>query len=61
MKYLLSVFFIVTSLCVDAQKVNPNEIRVKIYDTILKDADRDFWMTAEEAKNYGMIDSVLVK
>lgn len=31
------------------------------YDTILKDADRDFWMTAEEAKNYGMIDSVLVK
>lgn len=37
MKYLLSIFFIVASLCVDAQKVNPNEIRVKIYDTILKD------------------------
>lgn len=31
------------------------------YDTILKDADRDFWMTAAEAKEYGMIDTVLVK
>ncbi len=26
-----------------------------------KDSDRDFWMTAEEAKEYGMIDEVLVK
>jgi len=25
------------------------------------DADRDFWMSAEEAKNYGMIDEVLKK
>ena len=25
------------------------------------DADRDYWMTAEEAKAYGMIDNVLVK
>jgi ATP-dependent Clp protease, protease subunit len=24
-----------------------------------KDADRDFWMTAEEAKTYGMIDEIL--
>ena len=31
------------------------------YDKIYADADRDFWMTAEEAKNYGMIDEVLVK
>jgi len=28
---------------------------------IEKDGDRDFWMTAEEAKAYGMIDEVLVK
>jgi ATP-dependent Clp protease protease subunit len=28
---------------------------------IEKDGDRDYWMTAEEAKNYGMIDEVLVK
>jgi ATP-dependent Clp protease protease subunit len=27
---------------------------------IEKDANRDFWMTAEEAKKYGMIDEVLV-
>ena len=26
-----------------------------------KDGDRDFWMTAEEAKTYGMIDEILVR
>jgi ATP-dependent Clp protease protease subunit len=26
-----------------------------------KDSDRDFWMTADEAKEYGMIDEVLVR
>ncbi|MCH5347500.1 MAG: ATP-dependent Clp protease proteolytic subunit, partial [Muribaculaceae bacterium] len=25
------------------------------------DGDRDYWMTAEEAKAYGMIDQVLIK
>ncbi len=28
---------------------------------IEKDSDRDFWMTADEAKKYGMIDEVLVR
>jgi len=31
------------------------------YKKILKDADRDYWMTAVEAKEYGMIDEVLAK
>lgn len=31
----------------------------KDYETIWRDADRDFWMTSEEAKEYGMIDEVL--
>ena len=31
------------------------------YKKIEKDSDRDYWMTAEEAKNYGMIDEVLVR
>jgi len=31
------------------------------YKKIWKDSDRDFWMTAEEARDYGMIDEVLVK
>lgn len=31
------------------------------YDKIWKDADRDYWMTAEEAKSYGMIDEILVR
>ncbi|NBC24044.1 MAG: ATP-dependent Clp protease proteolytic subunit [Bacteroidetes bacterium] len=29
------------------------------YDTIEKDSDRDNWMTAEEAKSYGIVDEVL--
>ena len=29
------------------------------YDRIEKDSDRDYWMTAEEAREYGMIDEVL--
>ncbi len=31
------------------------------YDKIYADSDRDYWMTAEEAKAYGMIDQVLTK
>jgi ATP-dependent Clp protease protease subunit len=30
-------------------------------DKIEKDSDRDYWMRAEEAKKYGMIDEVLIK
>jgi ATP-dependent Clp protease protease subunit len=30
-------------------------------DRIEKDSDRDYWMTAQEAKEYGMIDQVLVR
>lgn len=31
------------------------------FKKIEKDSDRDYWMTAEEAKEYGMIDEVLLK
>ena len=31
------------------------------YDKIWKDADRDYWMIADEAKEYGMIDEVLYR
>lgn len=31
------------------------------YDKVYKDSDRNYWMTAEEAKEYGMIDQVLKK
>ena len=30
------------------------------YDKVYADADRDYWLTAEEAKEYGMIDEVLI-
>ncbi|MCB0430406.1 MAG: ATP-dependent Clp endopeptidase proteolytic subunit ClpP [Flavobacteriales bacterium] len=31
------------------------------YKKVFKDGDRDYWMTADEAKEYGMIDEVLEK
>ena len=33
----------------------------KTYEEIERDSDRDYWMTAPEAKEYGMIDDVLLK
>ncbi|MFM7016473.1 MAG: ClpP family protease, partial [Bacteroidota bacterium] len=33
----------------------------KEYDQVWKDSDRDYWMTAQEAKEYGMIDEVLIR
>lgn len=33
----------------------------KDYEQVWKDSDRDYWMTAEEARNYGMIDEVLAR
>ena len=32
-----------------------------MYEKVEKDSDRDYWMTAAEAKEYGMIDEVLVR
>lgn len=31
------------------------------YDKVWQDSDRDYWMTSEEAKNYGMVDEVLLR
>ncbi len=31
------------------------------YDKVFEDADRNFWMNAQEAKSYGMIDDILTK
>ena len=31
------------------------------YEKIWKDSDRDYWMTAQEAKDYGMIDEELIR
>ncbi len=33
----------------------------KPIEDVEKDSDRDFWMTAAEAKDYGMVDDVLIK
>lgn len=31
------------------------------YDRVNKDSDRDYWMTAVDAKKYGMIDEIILK
>ena len=31
------------------------------YEKVWADSDRDYWMTAQEAKDYGMVDEVLVR
>lgn len=31
------------------------------FEKVEKDSDRDYWMTAEEAKAYGMVDEVLIR
>ena len=31
------------------------------FEKVEKDSDRDYWMIAEEAKAYGMIDELLLK
>ena len=33
----------------------------RTYDQLMKDTDRDYYLAAEEAKQYGLIDTVLVK
>ena len=31
------------------------------FDKVWQDSDRNYWMTAAEAKEYGMVDEVLAK
>jgi ATP-dependent Clp protease protease subunit len=31
------------------------------YEKVEKDSDRDYWMTSQEAKEYGMIDEILIR
>jgi ATP-dependent Clp protease protease subunit len=31
------------------------------FDKVAQDSDRDYWMTSDEAKEYGMVDEVLLK
>ena len=31
------------------------------FEKVERDSDRDYWMTAQEAKEYGMIDDVLIR
>lgn len=33
----------------------------KPYEDVERDSDRDYWMTAEEAKAYGMVDEILIR
>jgi ATP-dependent Clp protease protease subunit len=33
----------------------------KTYEQVWQDSDRDYWMRADEAKEYGMIDEILIR
>jgi len=33
----------------------------KDFDTVYADSDRDYWMKADKAKEYGMIDEILIR
>jgi ATP-dependent Clp protease protease subunit len=35
------------------------EFTGKDYDTVAKDCERDYWMSAEEAKEYGIVDQII--
>ena len=38
-----------------------SEITGKNYDKVYKDGDRDYWMSSNDAKKYGMIDEIITK
>ena len=48
-------------MCIRERKniAQQNEICYTDFDKVWADSDRDYWMTAQEAKEYGMIDEVL--
>nr|MBP6912838.1 ATP-dependent Clp protease proteolytic subunit [Candidatus Paceibacterota bacterium] len=33
----------------------------KKFEQVEKDADRDYWMTSDEAKKYGIVDAIMTK
>ena len=34
---------------------------IEAFDRVAKDGDRDYWMTAPDAKKYGIIDEIILK
>ena len=58
-----------SDMAIDAKEINSlkkelyeiiSENTGQPYDKVEKDADRDYWMTATEAKKYGMIDEIIL-
>jgi ATP-dependent Clp protease protease subunit len=59
-----------SDLEIDAKEINDlkkqlyeiiSENTGQSYDKVHKDSDRDYWMSAQDAKKYGMIDEILIK
>jgi ATP-dependent Clp protease protease subunit len=59
-----------SDLEIDAKEINElkkqlyeiiSENTGQVYDKVHKDGDRDYWMSAHDAKKYGMIDEILTK
>jgi ATP-dependent Clp protease protease subunit len=60
------------SLNINKHLLSNNKLKIELYDILSEktgqtfdkiktDSDRDYWMTSTEAKEYGMIDEVLLK
>jgi len=45
----------------DTMKYIKPDISKQDVEKVAQDTDRDFWMTAQEAKEYGIVDEVLVQ
>jgi ATP-dependent Clp protease protease subunit len=59
-----------TDMEIEAKEINSlkkelyeiiSESTGQVYDKVYKDSERDYWMTAAEAKKYGMIDEIVQK
>ena len=61
----MNLFFIKMSSDAKTQKLKKELYDIiathsgQTYDKVWGDSDRDYWMIAQEAKEYGMIDEVL--
>ena len=42
-------------------RIRQHRLSCQPYDKVAADGERDFWMTAQEALEYGMVDQILTK
>ena len=58
--YSLIAIALITLYYTNDDSVN-KEVPWSTFEEIAKDSDRDYWLSADEALKYGLIDKILVK